>query len=165
MPARLRCYAWLPRNVPPRFPDRCIRCFEPRPDRHVTLWVTSSPMLAWVVPIALLFSKVTRVRMPACRRCAWKMRFRRMGSVAAMLALVTLAFGLVHALGKDWHRLLRRLGSAVAAIAFLIPFWLLEMRFPPPLILTIEEERLKYEFDLFEFAYEFRELNGVSGQE
>ena len=165
MAVHLRCFARLPLGTKPLFPRRCIRCFQAEPDRSVTLWVTRTSLWAWIIPLALVFSKVTRVTVPACRGCAWKVRWRRMAGVAVTIALVVAAFGAVYAAGKTWPRLLRRLAAAGAAIVSFVPLVLLEERFPPPLALSIEGDYLRYDFDLLEFAFEFRELNGVSHQE
>jgi hypothetical protein len=119
---------------------------------HTSWWVV-------VIPIAFFFSKATKVRFPACKNCAWKIRLRRMFSTAFMLALVLVAIGLVHPWVKGWPRLFQRLAMGAAGIVILLPWVIWEVQCPAAVSLDLDGERLRYEFRDIEFAAEFRLLN------
>lgn len=154
-----RTFAVLPKGVVPAFPEKCVGCGEPKPDRHVTLWTMSTSWWVIVYPFAYLFSKATKVRFPACRKCSWKIRFRRMISTAVMLALIAAAIALVHPWVKGWPKLLQRLAIGGAALVVLVPWALWEVHYPAAVTLDLDDDRIRYEFREIEFAAEFRMMN------
>jgi hypothetical protein len=154
-----RDFAVLPKDFRPAFPEKCVRCAAPKPAGRVTLWTMSTSWWAWILPIVMLFSKLTRVTFPACRGCAWRIRFRRLFSVALTLALMVAALGLVYPWTQGWPKLFRRLTVGGAALVALIPWAFWEVWFPPAVTLTLESETIRYDFREIEFAAEFRLLN------
>ena len=154
-----RTYAVLPKGVEPAFPEKCVGCGADRPERHVTLWTMSTSWWVVLLPIAILFSKATKVRFPACRRCSWRIRFRRMISTAVMLALLVAAIALVRPWVKIWPKLFQRLAMAGAALVVLLPWAFWEGQCPAAVTIDLDDDKIRYEFREIEFAAEFRLLN------
>lgn len=158
-PSPFRSFAHLPKGFQPAMPDKCVGCLAPKPDGRVTIWTMSSNWLALLTPVAMVFSRATRVRFPACAPCAWRIRLRRLASFGISIALMLGAGYLVIRMTPTWPKLLRRLAAIAAAFAAFIPFLLLEQRVPHAIELTLDGEVLEYEFREIEFAAEFRMMN------
>jgi hypothetical protein len=151
--------ARLPKGFVPALPKRCVGCSAPDPDRRVTLWTMSSSWWVVLLPIVMFFSKATRTTFPACRGCAWRIRFRRMASFAIMMALILVAVTVVFRWLPASPRILRRLVGVGACLVILLPWAAWEAWFPPAVSLTLQGGTVEYEFRDVEFAAEFRSLN------
>src|SRR5437773_1156532 len=88
----------LPRSRKPAFPDSCVGCGAEHPRSGITIWTWSVGWWAVVTLVALFWSKTARARAPACRRCAWALRFRRLASWAVVAAAIAVALVLT----KRW---------------------------------------------------------------
>jgi len=126
----------------------------------VTLWTTSSSWWTWIFPIALLFTtRMAKVTFFACRRCAWRMRFRRAYSFAIAWVPILLVAYLVIRWTEGWNRIYRRLCVLGSVFVGGIPWVCSEVWLPPAVDLTLEDHILKYEFREIEYSASFRMLN------
>jgi len=149
----------LPRHQTPIFPARCIGCGTEDPPSSVTLWTWSLSWWAVLTLLAVLWSKTAKATAPACSPCAWRLRFRRMGSVAYFAAVVAVGvYGATHAPQK-LPRLLIRLITVAACAVLMIPYAVLETNFPPSLSIDVDRDQVTYEFRDPVIALEFSELN------
>ena len=158
-PSPFRAFATLPKDHAPAFPDRCVACCEPTPARSVTIWTMTTSGWVVLLPIVLLFSKATRVRFPACSRCAWRIRLRRLFSIPLTYATVGIAVYCSYRWFESWLKIFRRLAAAGAGLLAFVPWAALEVFLPPAVAVTLEGDTLKYEFREIEFSAEFRQMN------
>lgn len=149
----------LPRGQAPSFPRRCIRCGGEEPRSGCTVWGFSTPWWVLVTIIGLFFTKIARVRFPACSPCAWKMRFRVLVSRILFLGLAVIAIGITVRWTEGFLRLVRRLVGVLALVAVAIPFVAVEILWAPAVDLDVDADYVWYEFRDAGYAEEFSRLN------
>lgn len=150
----------LPRGQQPVFPDKCIDCGRGDGLTRVTLWGWDVPWWVLITVIGLFFAKAARARVPACRGCAWRMRFDRLGSAAVFCALTALGVWFGSTWMEEAPRLARRLVVLVTTVIALIPWFLWRVRRPPVIALSPEKHAVNYEFRDADAAVDFAERNG-----
>jgi len=150
----------LPRHQTPIFPARCVGCALDDPPHTVTVWTFSSSWWVILTALAALWSKTAKASAPACSRCAWRLRFRRLAGVAYVAAVVALAvYGLKHFL-PGLHPLMQRLVVAAGAAVLLLPYGLYIVGRPPAFSLEVEGDQVDYQFRDSAIGAEFLALNG-----
>lgn len=152
-------HARLPRDFKPTLPERCVNCLAPEPRRSVTIWAMKAHFFPWLIPLAILYSEIVRVTFPACSTCVWRIRLRRMLSIAVKLAVVVVAAVLVFRGVRHWVNPFRYSAVFLAPFLALIPFYILEEMLPPAVSVRLHKETLIYGFREPDFAAEFRSLN------
>jgi hypothetical protein len=144
------------------FPDRCVSCGLPDPRGEVTIWtIPVGPLSAvgFLSPLVFLFTKPLKIRVPACRPCGWRLRFRRLGIAAGELALIALGCIVARYLFPGTKGLGTKLVWAVFALLFASPLVLWEIFHPAAIDITATGERICYEFREHEYARAFGDLN------
>src|SRR5579863_3039492 len=125
----------LPRHQPPLFPPECIGCGEEEPRHSVTLWAWSVSLWAALTLLAALWSKTAKATAPCCARCGWRLRLRRLVSVAYFAAAVAVAvYGQGHWLPK-MPRLFSRLIAMAGCGLLLVPWAIVASQIPAALTL------------------------------
>jgi hypothetical protein len=149
----------LPRSQKARFPAACIGCGCENPGSGITIWTWSVSWWAVITLLAVFWSKTERTRAPACRRCAWALRFRRLGWWAVIAAAIAVSIFLTkHWLPKAPKLVGRGVMLGIAVVLFL-PAGIWESFHPPSFELTIEGDDVLYQFREFAYALRFAELN------
>lgn len=147
----------LPRSHAPVFPDRCVRCESETEGKTVVLWTHT---IGWWTWLMFMFGWAFKVRVPACSRCGWMIRFQRIGSLAATLVLAGVFLFLVWPHVDDFVARPIRKWVAVGMMMLCASPWLLwEAFFPPAIDITAFSKSVDYEFKNPGDAYEFAELN------
>jgi hypothetical protein len=143
----------------PRFPDRCVGCGADAPGRVVTVWAWRVPIWVLLTGIALFFTRARRTKVPACRRCGWRLRFRRLFETGAMIALVVAGMGLAARFSPQAPKLLRKVALIVGAVVGLLPYVYWVATHPAAFDVTLERDAVVYEFRDPLYAMEFAGLN------
>ena len=73
----------LPKAHAAVFPDRCVRCDCDPGGNSIRIWTHS---IGWWTALFWMFGRGFAVRIPACRRCALRIRLQRVGGTIAILA-------------------------------------------------------------------------------
>jgi hypothetical protein len=144
------------------FPDRCVSCRIAESRGEVTIWtVPVGPFSAvgFLTPLAFLFTKPLKVRVPACRGCGWKLRFRRLGIAAGELALIAIGCIVARHFFPGTKGLGTKLVWCLFALLFSSPLFLWEIFHPAAIDITATAERVYYEFREHDYARDFGELN------
>jgi hypothetical protein len=149
----------LPRDAEPRFPDRCVRCGATGPERRVRIWTTTISVAA---VMSLLFCRPFSVRVPVCRTCAPRLRVARLMRLAVTLALIVAGVTAAIWLLGTYEGAGRRYIAVGIAILCIMPFFMLEAFFPPPIDVTAYSTTVDYEFADEAYADEFARLNGLA---
>ena len=149
----------LPKEHVAIFPDRCVACGAQSPGSHVTVWTNAVGLWVIVSLLALLFAKVVKRRIPACRSCGWKLRFRRLFSFFLFIALIGCSFMFMGDILGNMNRQLQKVIMVGAAAVFIIPWAIWNIYYPGAVCLTLEKEVLVYEFRSEEYAEDFAEMN------
>ncbi|HEV3029661.1 MAG TPA: hypothetical protein VG457_18935 [Planctomycetota bacterium] len=149
----------LPKHQTPIFPALCVGCGADNPAHSVTLWTWSLGWWAFFTLLAVFWSKTAKATAPACRPCAWRLRFRRLASVAYFAVVVAVGiYGATHYLQK-LPRLLIRLFAVAGCAVLMIPYAVLETNYPPSLSIDVDRDQVTYEFRDPDLAIEFSDLN------
>lgn len=150
----------LPKRQIPRFPSLCVGCRFENPPAGVTLWSCSSSGWGFFFPILILFqSQVAKVRAPFCRRCAWRIRFRRLAGAAIFIAVVLAAIYFTKDLFPQAPRLVRKVVSGAACVVALLPFLAWHVLRPAAIGVDPQDDETVYEFRDWVYAHQFAELN------
>lgn len=147
------------RGFTPVLPDHCVSCFAETPGNSVTIWTSSTNWLGLLIPIAFFFAKTTKLTFPACRGCAWRIRFRRMASFAVMIALGCAGIYFSRNWVPGWPSILRRFVMVGTAIGAIIPWVIWEAVDPQAVTMTLDEGTLTLEFRNIEFSANLRMMN------
>ncbi len=149
----------LPITHQPAFPDRCIVCGVKGPQATIGFSAVKNEAQGprWRLP----FGRRYTVNIPSCRRCAARLRRRRLliTVVGAAYAVVSLSyavyfFGWYHGPFKKWL-------TVGVGLACLIPFFLLMILFRPPVELTASDTTVQYRFRDVDYAKEFAAMNRI----
>ena len=147
----------LPRDHQASFFEDCVRCGWDSGGNRVTLMTHTIGWLTWLL---WTFGKVVRVDVPACRRCAWKIRLGRWWSAAAFVVAVCLVLHFVWPHVDDVvappFRRWARIGLVLLCLS---PWFLASVLFPPPIDITAYQQSIDYEFANADDAYRFAALN------
>jgi len=149
----------LPKYQTPTFPATCLGCGVGDPRHSVTIWTNSSNWWMIVTILAAFWTKFAKATVPMCKRCAWRLRFRRLGyglyfaASAAVAILCTTHF---------FPRIPKLFGRLIAFATFalvMLPHFYLEYRWPPAIELYVDGDQVTYQFRDMALAIEFSELN------
>ncbi|MHC4605899.1 MAG: hypothetical protein ACYTAF_03075 [Planctomycetota bacterium] len=149
----------LPRRQVAVFPTRCALCGAEDSDRRVTLWKWSVPLWVVLTVLALLFSRLKKVRVPCCRECSWKIRMRRLVGIAALLFCIALAVTLAQFLPDEWPGLVRHLALAGIMLGLLLLYFIWHVACPPAVGMQLSRKTTTYEFRNRQYAEEFAAAN------
>jgi hypothetical protein len=149
----------LPRDVEARFPERCVRCGAPAPERRIRLWTTTISVAS---VMSLLFCRPFSVRVPVCRTCAPRLRMARLMRLIVTLGLIVAGVTAAIWLLGSYDGPGRRYLAVGIALLCIVPFFMLEAFFPPPIDVTAYSKTVDYEFADEEYADEFARVNGIS---
>lgn len=145
----------LPITHDPIFPDRCVVCLRERPWAGVTLWI-SNALGVWA-----LSGPRRRVRFPACRRCAWRVRLGRLGATGIFLAICVVALGIQRKFFPGLSGMTAKAVGAGIAVAIGVPLLLWQIFRAAPVDMTRFGDSLIYEFRDPDYAREFARRNGA----
>jgi hypothetical protein len=138
----------------PVFPERCVACGreQPRDSVRICTWAVGWWSLATMAPGARFC-----VNAPACLECRNRLQRRRgLRPLAAFGALGSaLVFGLLDGFkGQVWAWL-----TFAIAVGCMLPWFLTELLYPPPLDLAAHATSVDYRFQDEGYAKEFARLN------
>jgi hypothetical protein len=143
----------------PIFPARCVGCGQEEPRHSVTIWTSSSSWWMIVTILALFWMRFAKARVPMCRRCAWRLRLRRLGYGAYFAAALAVSgWGVAHFTPK-LPKLIVKLLAFAAVVVVMLPYVVLEVLRPPAISLDLNDELVTYQFRDADIAEEFCELN------
>jgi hypothetical protein len=136
------------------FPERCVACGreQPRDSVRICTWAVGWWSLATMAPGARFC-----VNAPACLECRNRLQRRRgLRPLAAFGALGSaLVFGLLDGFkGQVWAWL-----TFAIAVGCMLPWFLTELLYPPPLDLAAHATSVDYRFQDEGYAKEFARLN------
>jgi hypothetical protein len=147
----------LPKDQAPVFPDRCVVCGRPRPDRTIKLFTHS---IGWWTVVFFSFGSIFSVRVPACRPCGWRLRTWRCGGTLTFIALIAFSMWLLTPVVSAWvSGPLRKLVMMALLLVCGLPYFLWQFLFLPPFDVTAFAKTVDYEFRDREYAREFVILN------
>lgn len=148
----------LPKNHPPKFPNKCIVC-HCAPDSTVKIAHNSqNPILTFFLPIIWLFGW-SRIEIPICRKCKPRYRIQRWGREIACVVLIIIAIWCIMPLLKDWPRLTRKIVGGVLVLLAISPYIFAEVFWPRIFETTARKDSVDYEFASADYAAEFHALN------
>ncbi len=146
----------------PEWPFVCPSCYRPEPDG---VFVMRSSRIGWhqLLTLSWAFGSRPKLRVPACRGCAKRMRAERWGretlSWVGLFIMVGVVYLVLDALGLLPSGPLRRWAIAGIFLVVVIPAAMVTMFFPPVLDATASGNNVTYEFKNKEYADHFRDLN------
>jgi hypothetical protein len=146
----------LPKSQTPKFPNKCVVCGQESPDGNVTV---STRAIGWWTWIHWLPGSKYSVQVPACSWCGQRLRRQHWFRWLTVAALVFAAIFTIAPFFEDLPRALRRWTVMGAVIVVLLPWFLWETFFPPPIDLTAYSDSVDYEFRDPAYAEEFAALN------
>lgn len=149
----------LPRDIEPRWPDRCVCCGRPGPDGRVRVWTHS---IGWWTLVSWNFGALYSVKVPACASCGkrlWATHIARW-VLAGFIAFVGVAVAMW--VLASYRGPLRKWLAMLIALVCCLPFLLWEALFPPPFDITCFKNTVDYEFRDPAYAAEFESLNRVA---
>lgn len=159
MPGLFDPFIHLPKDYIPKFPEQCVRCGLANPSHGVTLWTPSSNPMSYVPVIGILATGTARVTFPACRKCAWMIRVRRLTSFGLLgLSIVGTAYA-AKRLTAGWPRTYHHLTVMAAILAGVLPWACLEATFRQPVMISLKGDKIEYYFRSNEFSYAFKLKN------
>lgn len=149
----------LPKQVTPRWPDRCVACGRASPGASARLVDRST---TWWTTVTLQFGKRLAVHAPACAGCARRLEWRQRLDFLAMVA--TVGAGLWVGASKVAPRLpgwpWSLVVGACALLAYL-PVVVVRVAVSPPRFgITAWGDAIDYEFLDEGYARDFAALNG-----
>lgn len=146
----------LPKNRKPEFPNRCVVCGQEHPDSTVPV---STRAIGWWTWMFWLPGRKFSVQVPACSGCGrrlWRQHLFRWLITIVLILCVVFAIAPFFA---DFPRAYRKWLILGAVIVVLLPWFLWQVFFPPPLDLTAFSDSIDYEFRDRAYAEEFASLN------
>lgn len=147
----------LPKSQEPVFPDKCIVCHAESPGNTVKIGTNS---VSWSSVLLWWFGSWYRVKVPACKTCAFRLQARRQGAMVVCLILTAVVvFFLAPWLTPLVAKPLRRWVLMIGVLLCLSPFFLWEVLFPPAFEMTAFTDSVDYEFRDANYAEQFMELN------
>ena len=146
----------LPRDQKPVWPDRCLYCRAESPGHKTKFWTFA---IGWWTVVLLSFGSIFVARVPACRSCARQMQLRRtVRWVVTTLIAAAAAIGAIWVLKSYTGPARIYLGVGIACIGIL-PFYFIEVLFPPVFDMTCFAKTVDYGFKDGMYALEFEMLN------
>lgn len=139
----------LPPDAEPSFdPDYCVRCAAEAPSGRI--WATDRRntfgAITYVIPLLWFVVPKVRVAAPACARCAWFHRFRRVGLVLLWLVIIYSVLFLLPAsalgvVGSSYF------GPLLIGLALLYALsWLKQKTIPPSFDVALLRDKTAYLF-------------------
>ena len=102
---------------------------------------------------------MAKVRASFCRRCDWRLRFRRLASAAIFIAVILIAIYFTKGLFPAARRLIRKVVSGLACLVALLSFLIWHVVRPAAISVDPQGDEVVYEFRDWVHAHEFAELN------
>lgn len=147
----------LPRKHAATFPPRCIRCNSDPGGKTLRIWTHS---VGWWTALFWMFGSPFSVHIPACSRCALRIRIQRVGSTIVILAIASFIIFLVWPYVDDLvARSLRKWVVMALALLAISPWFLWEVFFPPSIDITAYSDSVDYEFRDSKYASDFASMN------
>src|SRR5262245_30355543 len=145
----------MPRDVPARFPDRCVVCRDARPGHSMSV---SSGVLGWRLLLFHFYGRF-HVEVPVCRTCERAYRRAKLIRFAVMLPIVVAGVALAVWLFGAYRGPFRKWLLALIALVVMLPYCIWEVLNPLPFDITAYGQSVDYEFRDPLYAAEFAEEN------
>jgi len=149
----------LPKNQAPKFPARCVVCGQEKPDGTVRV---STRAIGWWTWTLWAPGRKFAVDVPACSWCGARLRRQHWFRWLTMLALAAAAILTIAPFFDDVPRAFRRWVVVGAVLVVLLPGFVWQLIFPPPIDLTAFSDSVDYEFRDRAYAEEFAALNNAT---
>ena len=151
----------LPRDVKPRWPDRCVCCGRAGPGGTVRVWTAS---IGWWTVVLWQFRALYSVRVPACPPCGRRLRAARLARFVVTWALAIAGVAVAMWVLGSYQGAFRKPLGILIALVCLSPFLFWEVVFPPAFDVTCFRKTVDFEFRDPAYAAEFESMNrGQSG--
>jgi len=151
----------LPKNLEPKFPDRCLVCRQKENIGPVPVKGEAAGMSGYVKWIA---GRSGRLMVPAHAGCAKKLRRRAFWRNIGVLVLFTalpIAWFAMRVNGIQMPFEFNKLTLCVAAVILFIPIVIAETLLPAAFEFREGERIVTFEFEDQDYAEEFARLNGT----
>ena len=145
----------LPADHDPRWPDRCIACGTPGPEKQITYASFFAGVRALLGPVG----GFRTAHPPACRRCKPRLRLFQLARWALTGAMVIVSIIVAVAVLNSAGAGTGRYAIVGVALLALFPYLLLRVAFPPVFDLTPYARRTVYEFKDRDYALDFQMKN------
>jgi hypothetical protein len=152
----------LPKSFRAVFPDRCVACGVEHPDGSFRAGTNA---IGWWTLAFWSFGPRFSVDVPACRPCRDRMRRQRWLRLAVTVVVVLIGVGVGFSVLQWYDGPLKRWLVLAVALVCLVPVFLWETFFPPPIDLTAYSATVDYEFRDSAYAEEFAALNLIDPEE
>jgi hypothetical protein len=140
------------------FPHRCIMC-SCEPNSTVSVDSNGPSLFRTILWPILFLMRWKRLSIPICRSCKPKFFWQRLGRLIGGLAVCGVAAMIIYPLVLEWSRLGRKLATAAAILVALIPYAIFLASRPLSFDLTVDSDKVDYEFASADYAEDFVALN------
>ncbi len=155
---RLATTVKLPKEYKPRFPDRCVVCYE-HPDSTAKIAHSYHNLLVELFFPFIGFFGWSRVEFPICQRCKWRFRLQRWGRELTGWLLMILATCLIAPHFADWPKGTRRFVVIGLVILVVLPHFAVDALWARYFTTTAGKDSIDYEFASLPYGLEFLALN------
>lgn len=146
----------LPKFAVPTFPDRCINCGTPKPGSHVRVGTNA---IGWGTLVFWHPGRRFSVAVPACELCRRRLVRRRWSRRVLEWSIGLMGVAAAFYLLGSYRGPFKRWLALGIALGCLLPWFIWQSLFPPPIDLTAYSDTVQYEFRDADYADEFVSLN------